>query len=70
MLVQDPSKNNEVDEIFNQVRQLGAVELPIKQLNPSSSSTSFTGTGRLLSGETVSSVPQQPQTVVRHCFLD
>ncbi|KAK9014825.1 hypothetical protein V6N11_005963 [Hibiscus sabdariffa] len=66
MLVQDPSKNNEVDEIFNQARQLGAVERPLDQLNPSSSSTTFTGTGRLLSGETVSSVPQQPQTVVHN----
>ncbi|PPD67133.1 hypothetical protein GOBAR_DD35989 [Gossypium barbadense] len=66
MLVQDPSKNNEVDGIFNQARQLGAVERPIEQLNPSSSSTSFTGTGRLLSGETVSSVPQQPQTVIHN----
>nr|KJB73507.1 hypothetical protein B456_011G236500 [Gossypium raimondii] len=69
MLVQDPSKNNEVDEIFNQARQLGAVERPIEQLNPSSSSTSFTGTGRLHSGETVSSVPQLPQTVIHNIVL-
>ncbi|KAK5795116.1 hypothetical protein PVK06_036373 [Gossypium arboreum] len=62
----DPSKNNEVDEIFNQARQLGAVERPIEQLNPSSSSTSFTGTGRLHSGENVSSVPQLPQTVIHN----
>ncbi|XP_040934535.1 plant UBX domain-containing protein 4-like [Gossypium hirsutum] len=66
ILVQDPSKNNEVDEIFNQARQLGAVERPIEQLNPSSSSTSFTGTGRLHSGENVSSVPQLPQTVIHN----
>ncbi|MFQ6646776.1 hypothetical protein Gotur_019556 [Gossypium turneri] len=66
MLVQDPSKDNEVDEIFNQARQLGAVERPIEQLNPSSSSTSFTGTGRLHLGETVSSVPQLPQTVIHN----
>ncbi|KAK8333928.1 hypothetical protein V6Z12_A10G233900 [Gossypium hirsutum] len=66
ILVQDPSKNNEVDEIFHQARQLGAVERPIEQLNPSSSSTSFTGTGRLHSGENVSSVPQLPQTVIHN----
>ncbi|XP_039070334.1 plant UBX domain-containing protein 4-like isoform X2 [Hibiscus syriacus] len=66
MLVQDPSENNEVDEIFNQARQLGAVERPIDQLNLSSSSTSFTGTGRSLSGETVSSAPQQPRTVIHN----
>ncbi|KAB2010430.1 hypothetical protein ERO13_D10G210850v2 [Gossypium hirsutum] len=69
MLVQDPLKNNEVDEILNQARQLGAVERPIEQLNPSSSSTSFTGTGRLHSRETVSSVPQRPQTVIHNIVL-
>ncbi|XVF26104.1 hypothetical protein REPUB_Repub13aG0271000 [Reevesia pubescens] len=67
MLVQDPSKNNDVDEIFNQARQLGAVEGPLEHLRPSSSSTSFTGTGRLLSGETVPpSSPQQPEAVIHN----
>ncbi|XWS18163.1 hypothetical protein CRYUN_Cryun32bG0018600 [Craigia yunnanensis] len=66
MLVQDPSKNNDVDEIFNQARQLGAVEGPLEHLRPSSSSTSFTGTGRLLSGETVPSAPQQPEAVIHN----
>ncbi|KAJ4842751.1 Plant UBX domain-containing protein 4 [Turnera subulata] len=61
MLVQDPAKGNYVDAIFNQARQLGAVEGPPDQLRPSSSSTSFSGTGRLLSGEPVPSAPQQPQ---------
>jgi hypothetical protein len=66
MLVQDPTKANDVDAIFNQARQLGAVEGPIEQLGPSSSSSSFTGTGRLLSGETVQAAPQQPESVVHN----
>lgn len=69
MLVQDPTKggngNNDVDSIFNQARQLGALEGPID--TPSSSSRSFTGTGRLLSGETVpTAVPVQPEPVVHN----
>ncbi|CAA3023937.1 plant UBX domain-containing protein 4-like [Olea europaea var. sylvestris] len=65
MLVQDPSKGNDVDAIFDQARQLGAVQGPLENLNPSSSSRSFTGTGRLLSGETApSAAPQQPESVV------
>lgn len=66
MLVQDPTKGNDVDSIFNQARQMGAVEGPIDNLLPSSSSRSFTGTGRLLSGETVQSAPQQPETVIHN----
>ncbi|KAL6990726.1 Plant UBX domain-containing protein 4 [Sarracenia purpurea var. burkii] len=66
MLVQDPSKGNDVDAIFNQARQVGAVEGPIENLHPSSSSRSFTGTGRLLSGETVDGTPQQPEAVIHN----
>ncbi|KAL4628283.1 plant UBX domain-containing protein 4-like [Castanea sativa] len=66
MLVQDPNKANDVDAIFNQARQLGAVEGPVEQLGPSSSSRSFAGTGRLLSGETVQAAPQQPESVVHN----
>ncbi|KAI3466539.1 hypothetical protein Pfo_023202 [Paulownia fortunei] len=66
MLVQDPSKGNDVDAIFDQARQLGAVQGPSENLQPSSSSRSFTGTGRLLSGETVPTAPQQPQSVVHN----
>ncbi|CAK7351509.1 unnamed protein product [Dovyalis caffra] len=66
MLVQDPTKGNDVDAIFNQARQLGAVEGPLDNLNQSSSSRSFAGTGRLLSGETVPSAPQQPEAVVHN----
>ncbi|TXG46929.1 hypothetical protein EZV62_026223 [Acer yangbiense] len=75
MLVQDPTKGdpskgdpNDVDAIFNQARQLGAVEGPLEHLHPSSSSSrSFTGTGRLLSsGETVPTAPQQPEPVIHN----
>lgn len=66
MLVQDPSKGNDVDAIFNQARQLGAVEGPLENLNPSSSSRNFTGTGRLLSGESVPSAQQQPEAVIHN----
>ncbi|KAK7846053.1 plant UBX domain-containing protein 4 [Quercus suber] len=66
MLVQDPNKANDVDAIFNQARQLGAVEGPVEQLGPASSSRSFAGTGRLLSGETVQAAPQQPESVVHN----
>ncbi|KAI4365041.1 hypothetical protein MLD38_021061 [Melastoma candidum] len=62
MLVQDPSKGNDVDEIFSQARQMGALEGPVDSYSPSSSnSRSFTGTGRLLSGETVQANPTAPQ---------
>ncbi|KAI3456508.1 hypothetical protein Pfo_013171 [Paulownia fortunei] len=66
MLVQDPSKGNDVDAIFDQARQLGAVQGPLENLQPSSSSRSFSGTGRLLSGETVPTAPQQPESVVHN----
>jgi len=67
MLVQDPSKGNDVDAIFNQARQLGAVERPLDQLQEPPRSTSFTGTGRLLSGETAQSTTnQQPESVVHN----
>lgn len=65
MLVQDPNKRNDVDEIFNQARQLGGVEGPMENLHPSSS-RSFTGTGRLLTGEPVPAAPEQPQNVVHN----
>ncbi|XP_010524491.1 PREDICTED: plant UBX domain-containing protein 5 [Tarenaya hassleriana] len=58
MLVQDLKKAKDVDEIFDQARH-SAVERPV---DPSRSTfRSFTGTARLLSGETVSSSPQQQQ---------
>lgn len=59
MLVQDPAKGNSVDAIFDQARQ-SAVDVPIE---PSSASRSFTRTARLLSGETVPSIPRHPEAV-------
>lgn len=61
MLVQDPTKGNEVDAIFNHARQ---VAVDPDHLQPSSSSKSFTGTARLLSGETLPSEPQHPEVVI------
>ncbi|XP_076900475.1 plant UBX domain-containing protein 4-like [Bidens hawaiensis] len=66
MLVQDPNKRNDVDEIFNQARQLGGVEGPMESARPSQS---FTGTGRSLSGESApapAAAPEQPQNVVHN----
>ncbi|KAI3711162.1 hypothetical protein L2E82_41041 [Cichorium intybus] len=68
MLVQDPNKKNDVDEIFNQARQLGGVEGPMENLRPSSS-RSFSGTGRLLTGEPVPAAPEQPQNVVHNIMF-
>ncbi|KAK6932780.1 UBX domain [Dillenia turbinata] len=68
MLVQDPTAgndSNDVNAIFSRARQLGAVEGPLENLRPLSS-RSFTGTGRLLSGESVPSAPQQPEAVVHN----
>ncbi|KAK7276531.1 hypothetical protein RIF29_17672 [Crotalaria pallida] len=59
MLVQDPTKGNSVDAIFDQARE-SAVEIPAE--NPQQS-RSFTGTARLLSGETVPSAPQPIESV-------
>ncbi|KAG1327040.1 plant UBX domain-containing protein 4 [Cocos nucifera] len=68
MLVQDPSKGNyDVDSIFEQARQMGAMQGPLE--HPSSSSRSFTGTGRLLSSETVPSAPQQPANVTHNIYF-
>ncbi|XP_006342266.1 plant UBX domain-containing protein 4-like isoform X3 [Solanum tuberosum] len=60
MLVQDPSKENDVDALFNQARQCAAVEGPSEHL-PSSGSRSFTGAARRLTEEAVPSVPQPPE---------
>ncbi|KAJ9170040.1 hypothetical protein P3X46_018176 [Hevea brasiliensis] len=63
MLVQDPTKRYDADAVFSQARHSGAVERPANYQQSSSSSRSFTGTGRLLSGETVPSAPQPPEVV-------
>ncbi|VFQ88928.1 unnamed protein product [Cuscuta campestris] len=67
MLVQDPSKRNDVDSIFDQARQLGATQGPLENLRPSSSSTRFTGIGRTLTGEAAPpTAPQPPESVVHN----
>ena len=71
MIVQDPTKKNSVDSIFEQARQMGAQQVPVPPLDgqsSSSSSRSFTGTGRMLSGDaqTAPSVPQPPQDVLHN----
>ncbi|TKY57020.1 Plant UBX domain-containing protein 5 [Spatholobus suberectus] len=63
MLVQDPTKgNNSVDDIFDHARQ-AAVDVPSENPRNSSRSRSFSGTARLLSGETVPSAPQRVEEV-------
>ncbi|XP_026432365.1 plant UBX domain-containing protein 4-like, partial [Papaver somniferum] len=61
---------NDVDSIFDQARQLGAMEGSTKHLQPTSAcSRSFSGTGRLLSGEPLtptSNPTPQPQEANNH----
>ncbi|XWS47400.1 hypothetical protein CRYUN_Cryun14cG0149100 [Craigia yunnanensis] len=67
MVVRDPSKQNDVESIFSQAKRAGAVEGSDDYLRPSSSGTgSFTGTARLLSGETVAPAPPPPPEIVTH----
>ncbi|KAK1423962.1 hypothetical protein QVD17_19273 [Tagetes erecta] len=61
MLVQDPTRMNDVESLFNQARQAGAEDATLDQFQPSSSSRSFSGRARLLSGETTSAQPQQSE---------
>ncbi|KAG6748690.1 hypothetical protein POTOM_048619 [Populus tomentosa] len=63
MLVQDPTKRHNVDAIFDQARNSGATA---DYLQPSSSSRSFPGTGRLLSGDTTVPPAPQPPAAVNH----
>ena len=67
MLVRGPPKENDVDAIFNQARQSRAAEAAAEHQLPSSSSRSFAGMGRLLSGEVSSTPePEQPQIVTHN----
>ncbi|KAI9095382.1 hypothetical protein K1719_026416 [Acacia pycnantha] len=59
MLVQDPMNGNSVDDFLNRARQ-SAVDAPPEHHQRS---TSFTGTARLLSGETVHSAAPPPEVV-------
>lgn len=71
MLVQDPTRrgNQDIDSLFEQARQMGAQQGPFEH-EPTSSSRSFTGTGRLLSGETVAAAaPQPPESVIYNIYF-
>lgn len=69
MLVQDPTKGgHDIDQLFDQARQRGAMQGPFEH-QQSSSSRSFTGTGRLLSGETVPAAPRPPENVVHNIYF-
>ncbi|XP_074563450.1 plant UBX domain-containing protein 4-like [Curcuma longa] len=71
MLVQDPSQGgNNVDAIFEQARRMGAGQGTFEP-SQSSSSRSFTGTGRLLSGESVPSapVPDRAENIVHNIYF-
>lgn len=69
MLVQDPTGGkHDVDAIFDQARQMGALQGPFES-HLSSSSRNFTGTGRLLSGETVPTAAQPPENVVHNIYF-
>lgn len=59
MLVQDPTKTKSVDDFFNQARQ-SAIDAPPEYPQKEKS---FTGTARLLSGETVETAPPPPEVV-------
>ncbi|CAI0550936.1 unnamed protein product [Linum tenue] len=64
MLVQDPTKRYDADSIFDQARNSGAVQRPEgSSARSSSASRSFTGTGRLLTGDTVPTSAQPPESV-------
>ncbi|XP_075491304.1 plant UBX domain-containing protein 3-like [Primulina tabacum] len=69
MLVQDSSRSraaDDVDAIFDQARQSGAVQRSVEHLLPPTS-RSFTGTVRLLSGE-ASFTPHHPE-VINHYII-
>ncbi|GJN38891.1 hypothetical protein PR202_gb27972 [Eleusine coracana subsp. coracana] len=69
MVVRDRSKRkNNADEVFKQAKKKGAKQGPFEPRRRSS--RSFTGTGRLLTGETVQpGAPQPPEDIVHNiCF--
>ncbi|KAG8075203.1 hypothetical protein GUJ93_ZPchr0006g45894 [Zizania palustris] len=67
MVVRDRSKRN-VDEVFKKAKTKGAKQGLFKARRKSS--RSFTGTGRLLTGETVESdAPQPPENIVHNIYF-
>jgi UBX domain-containing protein 1 len=69
MVVRDRSKRkNKADEVFNQAKKKGAKQGPFEPRQRSS--RSFSGTARLLAGESVQpDAPQPPEDIVHNiCF--
>ncbi|KAL5652211.1 hypothetical protein ACJX0J_037669, partial [Zea mays] len=58
-------RKNNTDEIFKQAKKKGAKQGPF-EARPRSSSRNFTGTGRLLTGETVERNASQPPEEITH----
>ncbi|OEL22190.1 Plant UBX domain-containing protein 4 [Dichanthelium oligosanthes] len=71
ILVRDRSKRkNNADEVFKQAKRKGAKQGPFEPRQRSSSSRNFTGTGRLLTGDTVQrDVPQPPEEIVHNIYF-
>ncbi|CAO1948597.1 unnamed protein product [Urochloa humidicola] len=70
MVVRDRSKRkNNGEEVFKQVKRKGAKPGPFEPRRRSSS-RNFTGTGRLLTGETVQrDAPQPPEEIVHNIYF-
>jgi UBX domain-containing protein 1 len=71
MVVRDRSKRKNVgEEIFKQAQRKGAKLVPAPARRQSSSSRSFPGTSRLLTGEAVQpDAPQPPEEIVRNIYF-
>jgi UBX domain-containing protein 1 len=70
MVVRDRSKHkNNTDEVFKQAKRKGAKQGHFEP-HRRSSSRNFTGTGRLLTGETVQhDAPQPPEEIVHNIYF-
>ncbi|KAM0829816.1 hypothetical protein ACQ4PT_066639 [Festuca glaucescens] len=71
MVVRDRSKRKNVgEEIFKQAQRKGAKLVPAPACRQSSSSRSFPGTSRLLTGEAVQpDAPQPPEEIVHNIYF-
>ncbi|XP_047074326.1 plant UBX domain-containing protein 4-like [Lolium rigidum] len=71
MVVRDRSKRKNVgEEIFKQAQKKGAKLVPVPARRQSSSSRSFPGTSRLLTGEAVQpDAPQPPEEIVHNVYF-
>ncbi|KAM0853598.1 hypothetical protein ACQ4PT_050965 [Festuca glaucescens] len=71
MVVRDRSKRKNVgEENFKQAQRKGAKPVPVPARQQSSSSRSFPGTSRLLTGETVQpDAPQPPEEIVHNIYF-